>query len=197
MSRRVIYRFKAKSLRCQHPIPLRCQCRERCRYSMAHEISWQSDSWLTLVWFPSRNILASERPLPLVMGGAEKASRTASSVRPALSLSIAAVVPSSANSFTPSDAGCILCHNRLHENLKNNKRKAVYSAHFCESSKRQLAPSLGRWNIMILIFFIIFGARSLTRVILAFGEHNHESGNWLQKWWKRSKSSCAPWGVEL
>ena len=40
---------------------------------------------------------------------------------------------------------------------------------------------LGRWNIMILIFFIIFGARSLTRVILAFGEHNHESGNWLQK----------------
>ena len=52
------------------------------------------------------------------------------------------------------------------------------------------------WNIMILIFFIIFGARSLTRVILAFGEHNHESGNWLQKWWKRSKSLCAPWGLE-
>ena len=40
---------------------------------------------------------------------------------------------------------------------------------------------LGWWNMMILIFFIIFGARSLTRVILAFGEHNHESGNWLQK----------------
>ena len=53
------------------------------------------------------------------------------------------------------------------------------------------------WNMMILIFFIIFGARSLTRVILAFGEHNHQSGNWLQKWWKRSKSLCAPWGLEL
>ena len=36
-------------------------------------------------------------------------------------------------------------------------------------------------HMMILIFLIIFGARSLTWVILAFGEHNHKSGNWLQK----------------
>ena len=63
--------------------------------------------------------------------------------------------------------------------------KAEFCTRFSRmGGKSLLVPSVGSfvwWNMMILIFFIIFGARSLTRVILAFGEHNHESGNWLQK----------------
>ena len=61
---------------------------------------------LTLVWFPSMNIFASERPLPFPMGGAENASRTSPAAE--VSLSSAAVVPNSANSFTPSEDVCIL-----------------------------------------------------------------------------------------
>ena len=105
---------------------------------------------LTLVWFPSRNILASVRPLPFSMGGAENASRTKS--RPELSLSMAAVVPSSANSFTPSDAGCSWGH--FHSS-KIETRNTFLQLMFLSISLRVISNQETNFKAVLLRSYVI------------------------------------------